>query len=218
MLDVLDALERDEVVAAAKTLQLKTHDILAQQGAPALHFYMIEAGRLRLSQTNDAGQETATRTAGPGQGFGGTLLMGRPRYLLSARAQQPTRVLAWTRPLLMGLVDKYPQLRERIIESESRPGTAPRARFEDPSEGSVSDRLSHILMRLAANGSHVDGQAIDIVHSLTRQDLADLTGADLVEVSSILKAWEDDGLVQLSRTHVRLLDPLKIEAIAGGPA
>ena len=215
MLDVLDALERDEVVAAAKSIQLKTHDILAQQGAPAANFYLIEAGRLRLSLTSESGQETAARTVGPGQGFGGTMLMGRPRYLHSARAQQPTRVLAWTRPLLMGLVDKYPQIKERIIEAESRPGTVPRTRFEDPAEGTVAERLSHVLTKLATNGSNVDGQAIDIVHSLTRQHLAELTGGDLVEVSAVIKSWEQDGLVQVSRSHVRLLDPARIAALSG---
>ena len=105
MLDSLDDAERREVVAAAKSLQLKTHDILAQQGAPAAHFYVIEVGRLRLSQTTESGEETAARTVGGGQSFGGTMLLGRPRYLQSARAQQPTRLLAWARPTLLALID-----------------------------------------------------------------------------------------------------------------
>jgi len=215
VLDSLDGAERDEVVAAAKSIQLRTHDILAQQGAPAAHFYLIEAGRLRLSQTSETGQETAARTAGPGQSFGGTLLMGRPRYLLSARAQQPTRLLAWTRSMLMALVDKYPDLKARIVDAESRPSAVPRARLEDPGEGTVAERLSHVLMLVAANGSRQDDQSIDIVHSLTRQDLADLTGADVREVSALLSAWEEQGIAQLSRTHVRLLDPSRLEALAG---
>lgn len=214
MLDALDNAERDEVVAAATSLQLKTHDVLAQQGAPAASFYLVEAGRLRLSQLSESGRETAARTVGPGQSFGGTMLTGRPRYLLSARAQQPTRVLAWTRPLLMALIDKYPQLRTRIIETESKPSVVARARFEDPAESTVLERLSYLLTRLAANGSrHPDG-SLDIVHSLTRQDLADLISSELVEVSGILKSWEDAGVVQTSRSHIRVIDPSRLSAIA----
>ena len=109
MFDSLDEAERRDVVAAANSLHLKTHDILAQQGAPAAHFYVIEVGRLRLSQS-----------------FGGTMLLGRPRYLQSARAQQPTRLLAWARPTLLALIDKYPDLKARIVDAESRPNAVPR--------------------------------------------------------------------------------------------
>lgn len=216
MLDLLDDTERDEVVSAAKSIQLKTHDILAQQGAPATSLYVIEVGRLRLSQTTDSGQETAARTVGPGQAFGGTMLMGRPRYMQSARALQPTRVLAWTRPLLMALIDKYPQIKTHLMEAESKPTAQARGRFEEPGEGTVAGRVSYVLGRLAANGSRIDGLAIDILHPLTRQDLADLTGSDPVEVGALLKEWEDDAVVQLSRTHLRLLNPARIEALAEG--
>jgi CRP/FNR family transcriptional regulator, nitrogen oxide reductase regulator len=219
VLDSLDDAERREVVAAAKSLQLKAHDILAQQGAPAAHFYVIEIGRLRLSQTTESGQETAARTVGAGQSFGGTLLMGRPRYLQSARAQQPTRVLAWARPTLLALIDRYPDLKARIMDAESRPSAVPRDRFEDPGDSTVTERLAHVITRLAANGARLDNQAIDIVHSLTHQDLALLIGAEAREVSMLLAAWENDGILQLSPSHVRLLDQARLEALitAGAP-
>jgi CRP-like cAMP-binding protein len=201
---------------AAKSLQLKTHDILAQQGAPAAHFYVIEIGRLRLSQTTESGQETAARTVGAGQSFGGTLLMGRPRYLQSARAQQPTRVLAWARPTLLALIDRYPDLKARIVDAESRPNAVPRVRFEDPGEGTVTERLAHVLTRLAANGARLDDSAIDIVHSLTHQDLALLSGAEPREVSMQLSVWENDRILQLSPTHVRLLDQARLAALVTG--
>jgi CRP-like cAMP-binding protein len=178
VLDSLDDAERRDVVAAAKPLLLKTHDILAQQGAPAAHFYVIEIGRLRISHTAESGQETAARTAGAGQSFGGSLLMGRPRYLQSARAQQPSRIMAWARPTLLALIDKYP------------------------------------------NGVPNDDGSIDIVHALSRQDLTLLIGAEPREVSMTLSAWENDRLLQLSSSHVRLLDQARLEALlttAGAP-
>lgn len=213
MLDSLDDAERREVVASAKSLQLKIHDILAQQGAPAAHFYVVEVGRLRLSQTADSGQETASRTVGAGQSFGGTMLMGRPRYLLSARALQPTRVLAWARPSLLALLDKYPDLKTRIVEDESRSSAVPRVRFEDPAESTVPERLAHVLTCLAVNGERLEDEAIDILHPLTRQDLAVLAGADVKEVSTLVSEWERERIVQTSPSHVRLLALGRLEAL-----
>ena len=214
MLDSLDDAERREVVAAAKSLQLKTHDILAQQGAPAAHFYVIEVGRLRLSQTTESGEETAARTVGGGQSFGGSMLLGRPRYLQSARAQQPTRVLAWARSTLLALIDKLPDLKARIVDAESRPNVVPRFRSEDPADSTMIERLAHVLIRLAENGAKQDDDTIDIVHPLTRNDLALLIGAELREVSMLLAAWEHDRIVHLSASHVRLLDLARLEALA----
>jgi CRP-like cAMP-binding protein len=220
VLDSLDDAERRDVVAAAKPLLLKTHDILAQQGAPAAHFYVIEIGRLRISHTAESGQETAARTAGAGQSFGGSLLMGRPRYLQSARAQQPSRIMAWARPTLLALIDKYPDLKARIVDAESHPAAVPRVRFEDAADSTVTERLAHVLTRLAANGVPNDDGSIDIVHALSRQDLTLLIGAEPREVSMTLSAWENDRLLQLSSSHVRLLDQARLEALlttAGAP-
>ncbi|HVQ41836.1 MAG TPA: Crp/Fnr family transcriptional regulator [Vicinamibacterales bacterium] len=214
MLDSLDDAERRDVVAAANSLQLKTHDILAQQGAPAAHFYVIEVGRLRLSWTTESGEETAARTVGAGQSFGGSMLLGRPRYLQSARAQQPTRVLAWARPTLLALIDKYPDLKARIVDAESHPNAVPRVRLEDPADSTVVERLAHVLTRLAENGARQDDGAVDIMHPLTRHDLALLVGAEPREVSTLLTAWESERVVQLSPSHVRLLDEARLEALA----
>ena len=52
------------------------------------------------------------------------------------------------------------------------------------------------------------------MHPLTRHDLALLIGAELREVSMLLTAWENDGIVQLSPSHVRLLDQARLEALA----
>ncbi len=94
------------------------------------------------------------------------MLLGRPRYLQSARAQQPTRLLAWARPTLLALIDKYPDLKARIVDADSRPNALPRGRFEDPADSTVTERLAHVLLRLAENGARQDDGAVDIVHPL----------------------------------------------------
>lgn len=66
--DLSDA-QRTEVIAAARAKQLKTHEILADQGAPATTFYVIEVGYLKLSQISADGREVIARIAGPGQAF-----------------------------------------------------------------------------------------------------------------------------------------------------
>ena len=76
------------------------------------------------------------------------------------------------------------------------------------------ERLAYVLSRLAENGARQADEAVDIVHPLTRHDLALLAGAEPREVSMLLAAWEHDRIVQLSQSHVRLLDQARLEALA----
>ena len=213
LFDDLTDTQRDEVVAASTPQQLKAHDILAQQGAPATTFYVVEVGQLRVSQSDDSGREVIGRTIGPGRAFGGAVAAGRPRYPTSARALQPVRVLGWARPMLMALLDKYPQLRDEIVKDEARPAEA-RERQQEANTGSVAQRLARILISVSINGSRLAGASIDIVHPLTRQDLATLAGAELFDVAPVLSDWEKRGVISMTRSHVRILNPAELQEAA----
>ena len=214
LLEGLTESERDEFVAAATPQQLKAHDILAQQGAPATAFYIVEVGSLRVSQSDDHGREIAGRTIGPGRVFGGAVAMGKPRYPTSARALQPVRVLGWQRSMLSALLDKYPQVRGQIMRDETRPAD-PRERQPEAAAGSLSQRLARILVALSAHGSRSTGSSIDVVHPLTRQDMADLLGVPLVDVSVPLAGLEKGGLISTTRSHVRILNLPDLETATG---
>jgi CRP/FNR family transcriptional regulator, nitrogen oxide reductase regulator len=214
LLEGLTESERDEFVAAATPQQLKAHDILAQQGAPAMAFYVVEVGYLRVSQSDDNGREISGRTIGPGHGFGGAVAMGRPRYTTSARALQPARVLRWQRPMLRALLDKYPQVRGQIMRDETRPADQ-RERQQEAAAAGLSSRLARILIALSAHGSRSTGASIDIVHPLTRQDMADLLGVPAVDVSVPLAGLEKAGLISTTRSHVRILNLPDLETAAG---
>ena len=57
-----------------------------------------------------------------------------------------------------------------------------------------------------------NGILIDL--SLTRQDLAEMTGTTLYTVSRILSQWEKDGLVHSQREQVTILSPHRLVMIA----
>lgn len=213
ILDELSPTERHAIVAAAKPRVLKTHDVLAEQGAPATTFYVVEVGHLKLSQISRDGREVIARFAGPGQAFGGIVVVGRPEYPISATAIEPTRVLGWHRDVLMPLVERYPRLRTVILEEIARHMTDALSRVQELTTERVSRRLARTLLRLAASGGRAEGAAIDIVHPITRQELADLVGATLFTVSRLLARWEARGLIRSTRGHVTILDPAGLQQI-----
>jgi CRP-like cAMP-binding protein len=207
----LSADERARVIAAARPGQLRTREVLAHQGAEATTFYVIEVGHLKLSQIAPDGREVIARIAGPGDAFGGIVALGHPTYPVSATAMEPTRVLGWSRAALHGLLDRFPQIRTNIVSEIARHMTDALTRVQELTTERVNQRLARTLLRLAESGGRAEGTAIDIVHPITRQELADLVGATLFTVSRLLARWEQEGLIASSRGHVRLLDPAGLE-------
>jgi CRP-like cAMP-binding protein len=215
--DDLTPAARAEVLAAARPRLLKAHEVLAEQGAPATTFYVVQVGHLKLSQVSADGREVIARFAGPGQAFGGIVVLGHPKYPVSATAIEPSRVLGWARSALMALVETHPSLRTKIVEEIARHMTDALARVQELTTERVSQRLARTLLRLAAHGGRPGEAGIEILHPITRQELADLVGATLFTVSRLLARWEERGLIRSTRSHVTLVQTAELEAITTNP-
>jgi CRP-like cAMP-binding protein len=214
ILQDLTEAQREEVIRQAHPRQLKTHEMLAEQGAPARTFYIIEVGHLKLSQVTADGREVIARFAGPGEAFGGIVVLGKPAYPVSATAVGPARVLGWTREALTPLVTKYPALRTRILEQIAHHMTDALSRVQELATERVEQRLAKTILRLGASGGRRSDAGIEIVHPITRQELADLVGATLFTVSRVLARWEEDGILNSSRSHIVIAKPQRLEEFA----
>jgi CRP-like cAMP-binding protein len=91
------------------------------------------------------------------------------------------------------------------------------SRVQELTTERVSQRLAKTLLRLTASGGRASGSAIEIVHPITRQELADLVGATLFTVSRLLARWEDRGLIRSARGHITVLDTEALHTEAAHP-
>ena len=207
---------RAAVLAAAAPKMLKARQVLATEGEAATTFYLVIVGHLKLSKLTSDGREVIARFIGPGDPFGGIVALGHPAYPVSATAVEPTRVLGWPRAVLLDLTTRYPQLRTNLVQEIARHMTDALDRVGELSSERVSQRLARTLLRLAQHDGHVRGEAIEIAHPITRQELADLCGTTLFTVSRLLSRWEERGLVRSTRGHVTLQRVSALEALVEG--
>jgi CRP-like cAMP-binding protein len=208
---------RREILDAARPKMLAAREVLAAEGDPAAAFYVVVVGHLKLSKVTPDGREVIARFIGPGDPYGGVVVLGHPAYPLSATAIEPARVLGWDQAEAAGLAARHPQFRTNILNEIARHMTDALDRVSELSTERVSQRLARTLLRLAEHDGHARGQAIEIAHPITRQELADLVGTTLFTVSRLLSRWEAKGLVASTRGHVTLSQPAGIEEIAESP-
>lgn len=121
-----------------------------------------------------------------------------PQTLMSVMVQYP-RI---ERALLMMAMVEVAMLREWLLNVGQRDAYQKMAHFFCE----TSTRLNELADR-------PDEQRFDM--PLTQLDLADTMGLTVVHVNRVLQQFRRDGLINWSRRHFDILDPVRLEQIAG---
>ena len=97
----------------------------------------------------------------------------------------------------------------RFVEALGQRLTEVEAHLEDRAFKSLPARLASLLLELAAKAGSskpVDGY--------THQDLAEMLGTYRETITQTLNEFRQEGLVEIGRKHILILDQVALEAIA----
>lgn len=214
LLSGLSADEQRELLAAAHPRQLQPRDVLGHQGEPADLFALVQVGYLKLGKVSPGGVETLVRFVGPGDCYGAITLVTDSRFPVSATAVQASRVLVWDRQVITRFAERIPRLKSNMLEEITRRMSGVLTASQQLATERVPQRVAKALLRVAEHGGSRTPDGIRIVHPLTRQELADLTGTTLFTVSRLMSQWESEGLVRTGRGTVTIVDADGLEAAA----
>ena len=214
LLNGLGADEQRELLALAHARTLQPRDVLGAQGEPADFVALVQVGYLKLGQVNADGAETLVRFIGPGDCYGAIALAPAKRFPVSATAVEPSRVLVWPRQTLLPLVERIPQIRANLFEEITRRMSSVLGAVQELATERAPQRVAHALLRLADHGGTSTPEGIRVVHPITRQEIAELTGTTLFTVSRLMSKWETDGLLRTGRGTVTIIDREALEAAA----
>jgi CRP-like cAMP-binding protein len=204
--------DRRELLAAGHPRALKARDVLGAQGEPAELLALVQLGHLKLGQVNAKGAETLVRFIGPGDGA--IALSPGKRYPVTATAVEPARVLVWPRATIVALAERITRIKSNLFEEVTRRMSSVLGVVQELATERAPQRVARALLRVADHGGTRTSDGIRIVHPITRQEIADLTGTTLFTVSRLMSKWESDGLLLTGRGTVTIVDPEALEAAA----
>ncbi len=206
---------RAALSASARARLLGRGEVLARQGEPAEHFYVVETGSLKLTQTTAQGAAVIVRFVGPLQPFGAVAALDEGRYPVTAQAAEPTRVWAWLRATMRELAARSPELRVNLMQAIADHLTDALARLGELATERVPERLARALLRLARHNGRETTGGLLIDHPLTRQDLAELAGTTVYTASRTLARWAEAGIVATHRRRLLIRRPADLARLAG---
>ena len=189
-----------EIISRAHERHFSRRQTIFFEGDPVRLVILLTSGCAKITQLGPNGHEVILRLGGIGEVLGGAGLCGDREHCSTARTMQDSTVLVWETADFEAIADDFPHLRRNIAHHlESRPIDL-QTRFREISTEKVSLRLSSQLLRLSSQIGKKENGHIEI--TLSRRDLAQLTGTTLFTVSRLLCRWELQGIVTAKREGV----------------
>jgi CRP-like cAMP-binding protein len=204
----------DDILSDARSAHFAKNVNIFEQGEEAHSFFLLLHGRIRACRLTPAGEQVVIRFIAPGDLFGVAMAIGRDTYPATAVAVVDSVVLAWPVIAWPGLLARYPFLAISTMQTLGTRLQESQTRLTEMSTEDVERRVAHALLRLANQGGRKTDEGILIDFPLSRQDIAQMTGATLHTVSRIMSAWETVGLVASGRQKVVIRDPHRLYVLA----
>lgn len=199
---------RRQVVAAGT--------LLFSEGEPSAGLYAVAAGRVRVFKLSADGREQGLHVMGPGETFNDISALDGGSNPASALALEPTILYLLDPVTLTDLMIREPTLARAIVTF-----LAERVRFlvnkvEALAFHSVSARLARLLLEQAATQEATDEVALERQRWLTQQELAAQLGTAREVVGRVLRQFVGQGLIEMDRNRIVLLDSETLRDLAAG--
>lgn len=214
----LSADEHQQLIEAGRPRMAAAREVIAHEGEEADFSALVQVGYLKLTRSAADGTDMIVRYLGPGAPFAAIAVLPGARFPVTATAVTPIRLLVWTADRIRAFADRVPRFKTNLMLAMSGHMTGALERMQELTSERVPLRVAHALSRMARDCGERTDRGWRIVHPITRQELADLTGTSLFTVSRLVASWESDGLLHTSRGAMTVVDPEGLERAAEATA
>lgn len=215
--DLFHGLSREEselVVASGRLYEAVPGELYLEQGKDSTMLFILLSGRTKLWQVTSEGNQVIINYFGPGEGLGIIMALNNMPYPLSAEAIEPCVAIGWSRETMRELMQKNAQLAINGMNMVGTRFTQMQNRFQELATQRVEQRVARALMRLVRQFGRKTAEGVLIDITISREDLAQMTGTNLYNVSRILSKWEANGWIASGRKRITLQNAHELVSLA----
>lgn len=197
------------VAEATLRKQYREGEYVFLEEEPCLGLYIVESGWARAVKISPEGREQVIRFVGPGDAFNEVGVLTGGVNVITVEALESLTLLIVERETLLDLVDKYSSLARALIENLAGRVLYAMNLVTDLSLRSVESRLACYLLKQAGGNNLINRQKW-----ATQAVIASRIGTVPVVVNRAFRMFVEEGLIELGRTEIRILDQDKLLNIA----
>ena len=213
-MDLFQDLNQDDLVLMERQLTMascQAGKIFFMPEDTGQVLFLLKQGRVQLYRISPSGKKLIVATLGPGAIFGEMALVGQQMHRTFAESVDDCLICVMSRADVERLVRERPKVALRFLESMGERIAQMERRLEDLAFKSIPARLAGLLLHLA-QGQGGDNE----VAGYTHQDLGEMLGTYRETTTQILNEFKANGLIEIGRKRIVLLDKQRLDAIAAG--
>ncbi|MGH9138017.1 MAG: Crp/Fnr family transcriptional regulator [Acidimicrobiales bacterium] len=205
--DLFEAFSPEELSSIAFIAEVRTlrrGDVLFGEGAEADELFVVQMGRLAISNRSIDGRESVVALMEDGDVFGEMgLFLGEGRTA-EARALEPTDVIAIPYGPVRAVYDARPALLWHVVRLLSERVRNMDLSLADAVFLDVTGRTAKRLLELA-------GEADEFLLPVTQEELAGMVGASRERVNKALAQFVKLGWIEQSERRYRITNRQQLE-------
>ena len=202
----LGAAELQHIAGLCHTRQLASGEVLFQKGDEGDALFGVRRGQIRIETGASDGARLTLNFLGPGDLFGEVAVLDGQSRTADATAGEPTELFVLRREDFLGYLERQPKVAVKLIELLCQRIRWMSERMEESVLQPLPVRLARRLCALASDfGSEVH---------ISQEQLGVFVGAARESVNRQLQQWRKDGILDLQRGRVRLLNMTALSAAA----
>ena len=180
------------------------------EGDEGTGFYVVVAGRVKISKVSAEGKEQILHFFGPGESFGEVSVFTGQGFPADAVAAAQTALLFFPRTSFIALIRNDPALALNMLAQLSQRLRQFAGLIEDLSLKEVPERLAKYLLYLSSRDGDAGTSELDV----SKGQLASLLGTIPETLSRILTKMNRQGLIRSRGAQITILDRAGLDAIA----
>lgn len=202
------------MLAAARPHRYARGEVLVNEGDPSESLHLVASGRLAVRVSTSDGANATINLLGPGDYFGELSLLEGSSPVRSATivALEPAQTLSLSAAEFRELRRRHPAANQLLLALMARRVEELSARLLEAMYDGLDRRVHRRLGELAdLYGRDRPGP---VVVPLTQEHLAELVGGTRPSVNQVLQRLAADGIVQLGRGKVTVLDRSRLASLS----
>lgn len=189
---------------------------LFHEGEPADNFLVVTAGRIKVFKVTPDGRYLILEIFGPGDPVGAVAVYEERAYPATAEALEDAEALAVPRHDFFRLLDSHPTLVRALLLAMTRRLVELTLRLTELTGSRVETRIARLFLKLADDLGRPDDGGVFIPLSLSRREVADLTGTSIETCIRIMSRWGKERVVRTGKEGFTVLDREALQDLAAG--
>jgi len=201
-----------EIVSLSGECKFSRGQTVFKEGDAVRNVFLLTSGDAKITRFGDNGAKVILRLVGHGELVDIMGFSEQSNHCYTAEALSNSTAFVWDTKVFETITNRFRVVRRNLLNIVSQRLQELEERYREVSLEKVATRLSRQLVRLFTEAGRRTNGTNEI--SLSRDELAQLTGTTLYTVSRLISEWNERGVVRARRQTVSVQDMEALRQLA----